>query len=465
VKRRSTGRTVRLLALVLAVIFAAGCTQTITGYASHGTGGIKKDAPPSDLPIVNGNGSAIDQLVANSMDDIAAYWDEHEEAVFDGTLEELQGGIHAYEVDGDMDIPCFDDSEREYAANNAFYCPTEDAIGYDRTFVQGMADQFGDFIVPLVMAHEFGHAIQARVGAPTNLTISAEGQADCYAGAFTHATVDGTAHFQATSADLDTVLGGYLMLRDEPGASAADPNAHGSAFDRVGAFQEGFNEGPEHCYTSFGEDREYAEIPYVTQNDKANAGNLPYEEMLTTIPVEMNKFGSVAAGDDWTEVPTESFEGTNTQCDGKDAQEQVFFCDAETSVFAGDEFVQQVYDKFGDFAAMTAIALGYGDAVQELTDSGAAGKSGFESRLCLVGAYAGAAFEATVSNKPSQLGDLQLSAGDLDEAVMLLIALLDNDEYIKTHGMDAFERIDTFRQAVIDSREDAIGTVETCLDV
>lgn len=461
-KRRSTSRTVCLLALLLTVLVAAGCMRTITGYGSHGTGGIKKNAPPSDLEIVNGNGGQIDQLVANSMDDIIAYWDEHFEDVFGTELEPLQGGIHAYEVDDDMPIPCFAADERQYAANNAFYCPSEDAIGYDRAFIGAMAENFGDFIVPLVMAHEFGHAIQGRVGMPTNLTISAEGQADCYAGVFTQATVDGTAHFQSTSSDLDTVLGGYLILRDEPGASASAPGAHGSAFDRVGAFQEGFNEGPEHCYTEFGQDREYAAIPYITQNDKANAGNLPFDEVLTTVPVEMNKFGSVAAGDDWSEVPTETFKGTDA-CDEDGAPEQVFYCEPQETVFAGDSFVKQAYDKFGDFAAMTAIALGYGDAIQELTDSGLGGKAGFQSRLCLVGAYAGAAFEATVSNQPSELGDLQLSAGDLDESVMLLIEIGVDDEFIKTHNMDAFERIDIFRQAVLDGREDAIGTVQDCL--
>lgn len=462
-KSRSSRRALSLLALMLVVLVAAGCTRTVTGYASHGTGGIKKDAPPSDLEIVNGDGSAIDQLVANSMDDVLAYWDDHFEEVFGTGLDPLAGGIHAYEVDGDMPIPCFSESDREYAANNAFYCPTEDAIGYDRTFLQGLADQFGEFIVPLVMAHEFGHAIQGRVGAPTNKTISAEGQADCYAGVFTKATVEGTDHFQSTSADLDTVLGGYLMLRDEPGASADDPGAHGSAFDRVGAFQEGFNEGPEHCYTSFGPDREYAEIPYITQNDLANAGNLPYQEMLTTIPEEMNKFGSVAAGADWTAISTDNFDGSNATCAGKGQSELVFYCESDETVYAGDEFVQEAYDKFGDFAAMTVIALGYGEAIGELADSGQSDAAAFRSRLCLVGAYAGAAFEATVSGEPSELGDLQLSAGDLDESVMLLIAIGEDDEFIKTHGVDAFERIDTFRQAVHDAREDSVGTVEDCL--
>ena len=42
-----------------------------------------------------------------------------------------------------------------------------------------------------------------------------------------------------------------LLLRDAPGQSAADPSAHGSAFDRIGAFQDGFESGAEQCATYF----------------------------------------------------------------------------------------------------------------------------------------------------------------------------------------------------------------------
>lgn len=459
----STRRTVSLLALLLAVLVTAGCTRTILGYGSQATGGVKQDAPPSDLEIVNGDGSDIDQLVANSMDDILTYWDEHFEEVFGTELEPLQGGIHAYEVDGDMPIPCVPEDQREAVANNAFYCPTEDTISYDRPFLQSFADQFGEFIVPLVMAHEFGHAIQARVGDPTSKTIAIEGQADCYAGVFTKATVKGTGHFQSTSADLDAVLSGYLTLRDQPGSSPNSPSAHGSAFDRVGAFQEGFNEGGEHCATTFGPDREYAAIQYLTENDKANAGNLPYEEMLQIVPGEMNKFGSVAAGEGWSTLETETFDGNDADCAGNPPDEHVFYCEDDQTVYANDSLVQQAYDNFGDFASMTVIALGYAEGVQQATGSESGGEEGFQSRLCLVGAYAGAAFEATVSQQPSQLGDLQLSAGDLDEAVTLLIAIGEDDEFINTEGLDAFARIDVFRQAVLQGRDDAVGTAQGCL--
>lgn len=463
-RNRFARHSAPMVALLLAALLLTACTHTITGYATYTSGGIKMDVPPSDFEIVNDNGSDIDQLAANSMDDITAYWDEHFEGIFDTELEPLQGGVHAYDVDGDMPIPCFPEQDRQYAKNNAFYCPSADAIGYDRAFLEELADTFGDFIVPLVMAHEYGHAIQGRVGRPTNMTISAEGQADCYAGVFTQATVEGTTYFKSNSQDLTTVLGGYLLLRDQPGATPDEPQAHGSAFDRVNAFQEGFYEGGSHCYTSFGSDREYTGLPYTSESDYANAGNMPYEQMLTYIPQEMNTFGSVAAGDDWTVVQAQGFSSDAPSCDSRSTIEHVFYCPDGETLYVNMNLIQQAYDNFGDFAAMTMMALGYSEAIQELSGLSTDSADGFQSRLCLVGSYAGAAFEATAAGEPSPLGGLKLSAGDLDEAVMILIALGEEDKYISTYELDAFERIDTFRQGVLEGRDDAVGAVSSCLD-
>jgi len=55
-----------------------------------------------------------------------------------------------------------------------------------------------------------------------------------------HAKEDGV--FEVTAADMDTALAGVLDLRDTPGTSNIDPNAHGSGFDRVSAFQDGFRQ-------------------------------------------------------------------------------------------------------------------------------------------------------------------------------------------------------------------------------
>ena len=47
----------------------------------------------------------------------------------------------------------------------AFYCPDDDFIVYDDGedgVLFSLAEEFGPTILGVVMAHEFGHAIQAR---------------------------------------------------------------------------------------------------------------------------------------------------------------------------------------------------------------------------------------------------------------------------------------------------------------
>ena len=56
-----------------------------------------------------------------------------------------------------------------------------------------LREQFGNFAPALVLAHEWGHAIQARVGFETYQTIYMEQQADCFAGAWTAHVANGDA--------------------------------------------------------------------------------------------------------------------------------------------------------------------------------------------------------------------------------------------------------------------------------
>jgi predicted metalloprotease len=140
--------------------------------------------------------------------------------------------------------PCAADASD--IAGNAFYCSTKDDVAWDsEQLLPELRSKFGDFVIPIVLAHEWGHAVQARSNF-TARTVTKELQADCFAGGWAkHAQAKGV--FKANSAELDTALAGILELRDSPGTSKIDPSAHGSGFDRVGAFQDGYDNGPEAC--------------------------------------------------------------------------------------------------------------------------------------------------------------------------------------------------------------------------
>ena len=47
--------------------------------------------------------------------------------------------------------------------------------------------------------------------------------------------------------DLDEAIAGFVVFRDAPGTPADDPDAHGSAFQRIGAFQDGVINGAQAC--------------------------------------------------------------------------------------------------------------------------------------------------------------------------------------------------------------------------
>ena len=70
-------------------------------------------------------------------------------------------------------------------AGNAFYCSNGDFVAYDEQgLLPKLRENFGEFAVGLVFAHELGHAVQARVGYDPSATVYLEQQADCFAGAW-----------------------------------------------------------------------------------------------------------------------------------------------------------------------------------------------------------------------------------------------------------------------------------------
>ncbi len=106
----------------------------------------------------------------------------------------------------------------------------------------------------MVLAHEYGHAISRLAGLARNdtPTLVAEQQADCFAGTYMRwVAEDSSPRFTlSTGEGLNNVLAGVVSFRD-PVQSEGDPDAgfneHGSAFERLSAFQFGFTDGPPAC--------------------------------------------------------------------------------------------------------------------------------------------------------------------------------------------------------------------------
>ena len=141
---------------------------------------------------------------------------------------------------------------QEAPARNAFYCIPEDFIAWDETNLMiPYYVQAGDFAAAFVLAHEFGHAMQARLPRQERLTVLSELQADCFAGAWAR-SVQEEGLLQA--GDLDEATLAVFSARDVPGTEFTDPAAHGTGFERTRAFSDGYEQGPARCAPAPAED-------------------------------------------------------------------------------------------------------------------------------------------------------------------------------------------------------------------
>lgn len=121
---------------------------------------------------------------------------------------------------------------------NAFYCPAGDFIAWDgRLMRDGYAQ--GDSWVYLVIAHEWGHAVQRRVLGLKD--VAQELQADCLAGA----TLFGSEELRFEPGDTDELAQALTSLADEsPWTNSQD---HGNADQRLSAFDTGGRGGVDAC--------------------------------------------------------------------------------------------------------------------------------------------------------------------------------------------------------------------------
>lgn len=148
--------------------------------------------------------------------------------------------------DPNSPIVCHNDT---YELVNAFFTSRCNMIAWDRgVFMPVAQEYFSEISVTGVLAHEFGHALRvmAKLVTRRDPTIVREQQADCFAGVYLYWVAEGKSpRFRLSTADgLDHVLAGIITTRD-PVMDTDEQNddEHGSALDRVSAFQMGFLSG------------------------------------------------------------------------------------------------------------------------------------------------------------------------------------------------------------------------------
>lgn len=124
---------------------------------------------------------------------------------------------------------------------NAAYCSKDHSIYYDPRFLDHLRQTIGEYAPIVVLAHEWGHAIFAKLPAARASGYAEERMADCLAGAITRTAI-GTG--LASKADLE-VAEKTLMSVGEPHGKAT--GSHPSWQTRRDAFRSGFQRGAEAC--------------------------------------------------------------------------------------------------------------------------------------------------------------------------------------------------------------------------
>ena len=183
--------------------------------------------------------SATLQAVFGSLE---GYWAQELPRTFDVPFTKPERYVY-YRPDESAGPRC---GSEQAPAKNAFYCPAGDFIAWDESgLVIPYYVRAGDFAAAFVLAHEFGHAMQARLPRKEQLTVLSELQADCFAGAWA-AHVQGEGLLEA--GDLDEATFAVFSARDVPGTAFTDPRAHGTGFERLSAFTDGYRDGARACY-------------------------------------------------------------------------------------------------------------------------------------------------------------------------------------------------------------------------
>jgi predicted metalloprotease len=451
--RQRLCRAVVGLAVGSAVL--AGCAIPVRGDATPGRGE-PVDVTAAQLHITAAVPGEVDQWVRNALADLDTFWTQAYPTFFGKPFKPLSGGF--FSVDSDNIDPnaypatgigcATDPRDPEDTKDNAFYNPKCDAIAYDRTLLAGLAEHAGQALVPIVLAHEFGHAVQARFGfAPDGHSIEDETQADCFAGAWSAWVVAGHAqHVAIRKPQLGDVLTGYLTLSDPVGSDPGETQAHGSYFDRVAAFSDGYDKGVASCRDDFGPDRVFTEGRFSTPAEAASNGNAPYAQAVelvgTTLPTFWGKVFSSAFSRRFEKPRIRAFDGTAPSCAGG-GQRELGYCPKDNTVYYDEpDLVRPAY-RIGDWAVATAISLPYAIAARSQLGRSTDDAAATRSAVCLTGWYTSQVFNESFK-------DVTLSPGDVDEAVRFLLKYgVSGDVFPNVHAT-GFELLRAFRDGFLE---------------
>jgi predicted metalloprotease len=422
---------------VCSLLIATACSTTLQGKAvsvfddpfsvagmpaTDGPTGLRPNAEGPSRDVEGTDGGEIDELAANSVSDIEQYWEAAYPETFNDGFTPVKA-LMSWDSNGFDGTFCDEDT---FGLVNAAYCYTDKTIGWDRgELLPRLRRAHGDMGVAMVLAHEYGHAVSraAKLSKQGTPTLVAEQQADCFAGAYMRwVAEDNSPRFSlSTGEGLNTVLAGVVAFRD-PVLSEGDPDVgfdeHGSAFERVSAFQFGFTDGPPACAAI--DLREIAQrrgdLPVLLPEDQT--GELPVTEASARSIIDA--MGILFAPAD---PPALSFDaGAAASCPDARPSPPASYCPATNTIVVDLPALQQLGAQddngglaSGDNVAYSVLVSRYMQAIQR--EHGGVALDNAEAALrtaCLTGV---ATVKMSKEVTTPDGNTIALTAGDVDEAV------------------------------------------------
>ena len=468
-----------LAAMCTLVLLLSGCARMLDGtpvsifadpfrvgglQATDGPTGLRPEAPPPSREVEGTDGGRADQLAAQSVSDLEAFWTTSFPNTFDGDFEPVKS-LLSWDPGQLRGTFC---NSRTFLLINAAYCYLDNTIGWDRRLLlPALRSTYGDLAITMVLAHEYGHAI-ARTARITKRrqtpTLVAEQQADCLAGVYLRWVAHGDSpRFTLSTGDgLNSVLAAMLALRDpllNPGETVGD-NEHGSAFERISAFQFGFTDGAGSCKSIDAKEIEQrrGELPVQLQQDET--GEVPVTEESVRMIVDAMTITFTPAKPPQLTFGTEAA----SSCAGARPSPPASYCPASNTITVDLPALQamgtpnkdqKLATLSGDNTAYSVLMSRYLQAVQIehgglVLDNAAASLR----TACLTGVATTKLSQGVATSNGSTIA---LTAGDLDEAVagLLTNGLAAGD--VNGESVPAgFSRIDAYRTGVL-------GDFDRCL--
>jgi predicted metalloprotease len=468
----------RLLAAVAlaacSAVVGSACASTVAGKpvsifadpfkvagmpAVNGDTGLRPGALAPTRVVIGTDGGEVDEFGRSAVSDIEQFWTDAYGQTFEGKFTPIDQ-VLSWDSNGTNSEFCGGDT---FGLVNAGYCLEDNTIGWDRgELMPALRAANGDMAVSMVLAHEYGHAIarQAGIANKKTATLVAEQQADCLAGVYMRWVAEGNSpRFTLSTGDgLNNLLAAMIAFRDPPlNADDTDgiANPHGSAFERVSAFQFGFTDGASSCAAidQAEIDQRRGDLPVLLRESETGEVAITEQSVQDIVAAMGAAFGQ-------EQEPTLVFDQPGGRCPGSNSKAPAVYCPSTNSIVVDLPALQKLGSKTdnGGHGLATGDNTGYSIVVSRfmiaLQHRRASTLDNAETALrtaCLTGVAT--AKMATGVTAPDGTV-ITLTAGDIDEAVSgLLVNGYAASDVNGDTVPSGFSRIDAFRIGVLGSQE------------